>query len=125
MENPPVNFRLIWSGPPQGHDFPSARRTSQREKCKVIENLKAKDPETEVPSERTLSASSALRRASRDRSGACLPAEGFERLRILSYVLGQKLQSDKAAKLGVLSFISFIEHERVFATFMRQEASIW
>ena len=39
------------------------------------------------------------------RSGACFPAEAFERLRVLSYILGQKLQCDKATKVRVLSFI--------------------
>jgi hypothetical protein len=36
-------------------------------------------------------------------SGACFAAEPFERLRVLSYLFGQKLQCDKAAKVGVLS----------------------
>jgi hypothetical protein len=39
------------------------------------------------------------------RGGACFTAEAFERLRILSDVLGQKLQCDKSAKLSVLGFI--------------------
>src|ERR1017187_2554940 len=46
-------------------------------------------------------------------SGACFPAEAFERLRVLSYVLGQNLQCDKAAKLGVLSLI---DHTHAAAT---------
>ena len=33
-------------------------------------------------------------------SGACLPAEAFERLWVLSQVLGQKLQRDKARRLA-------------------------
>ena len=36
---------------------------------------------------------------------ACFAAEAFERLRVLSYVLGQKLQSDKASEFNVLSFV--------------------
>src|SRR5208283_4501529 len=39
-------------------------------------------------------------------SCACFPAEAFERLRVLSYVLGQKLQRDKAAKFRVLGLIN-------------------
>ena len=38
-------------------------------------------------------------------SGACFTAEAFERLRILSYVLRQKLQCDKSAKLSVLGLV--------------------
>ena len=46
-------------------------------------------------------------------SSAGFPAEALQRLRVLSYVLGQKLQCDKAAKLGVLSLI---DHTHAAAT---------
>src|ERR1700730_8231990 len=39
------------------------------------------------------------------RSRACFAPEPFERLRVLSDLFGQKLQCDKAAKVGVLSLV--------------------
>jgi hypothetical protein len=38
-------------------------------------------------------------------SGARFPAEAFDRFRVMCYVLGQKLQRDKATKLRVLRLI--------------------
>ena len=54
-------------------------------------------------------------------SGAGFPAEPFERLRVLSYVLRQKLQCDKAAKLGVLSLI---DHTHAAATEFLDDAVV-
>jgi hypothetical protein len=38
------------------------------------------------------------------RRGSRLPAETFQRLRVSRQFIGQKLEGDEAAKLGVLSF---------------------
>src|SRR5580704_15221712 len=38
-------------------------------------------------------------------SGTCFPAKPFQSLRVLGYILGQKLQGNKAAKLSVLGLV--------------------
>jgi hypothetical protein len=38
-------------------------------------------------------------------SRACFPAKAFERLRVLRHIVRQEFQGDKAAKVGVFSFV--------------------